>query len=112
MGHDRGVRDAQPGDAAHTQLRVDDGGGIAAHAARTDGVIDRIGMVADELAQRVVVVLAGAIDRAPLQPGERRGRDDPLRNARARQQRIHVARIGQKAGIDDRCVAHVGAAQP
>jgi hypothetical protein len=40
QGQDGGVDDAQPGDAADTQLGVNDIVGLRAHGAGADGVVD------------------------------------------------------------------------
>jgi hypothetical protein len=63
--HDRGVGDAQALDPPHPELRVDDRALVGAHPACPDGVIDRIGALADQFAKPRRIVASGPYMHRP-----------------------------------------------
>jgi hypothetical protein len=67
-GHDRGVRDAQPLQAADAELRVDHGEVVDPHAAGARGVVEAAHAGADERPQRVGPGRPGADDDVVVAP--------------------------------------------
>src|SRR3546814_264486 len=105
--HHRGVDHAQPIDAAHPQLRVDNRRVIAAHAARADRVVDGLGLGADELDQLGLVARRpGGEDRRAAVIVERLLREDVERDARAFDHDLEVEalRVAEVVGLDPRLV--------
>ena len=109
--HHRRIDDAQPLQAAHAQLRVDDGERVVPHPARADRVIHGVGAPPQHVADFIVGVDVRGEQVARGPAGECRRFHQPSCEAEARDHVVEVARVVEERGIDARCRERIGAVQ-
>ena len=101
LRHDGGIHHAQALHAVHPQLRIHHVQRPVAHAATAHRVVDRVGVVANELFDLGVAL---GVDRAGQFPSAQgcQGRlvQNPAHQLEAAHQAVHVVAVAQKIGVD------------